>query len=83
MTRVFKFFDTDGSGELDKGEFEMAMVRFGIQLSQAEIDGFFARYDTGGDGDISCEEIIERVCNSSGAGGFGPTTIRNTPWDTM
>merc|ERR1711998_642082 len=83
MARVFKFFDTDGSGELDKEEFELAMVRFGIQLSAAEIDGFFARYDTGGDGDISCDEIIERVCNSSGAGGFGPTTICNTPWDTM
>merc|ERR1719272_2723694 len=42
MSRVFKFFDTDGSGELDKEEFELAMVRFGLQLSQKEIDGFFA-----------------------------------------
>ena len=38
-----KFFDTDGSGELDKEEFKMAMIRFGINLTQAEIDGFFAR----------------------------------------
>jgi len=83
MYRVFKFFDTDGSGELDKEEFKMAMIRFGINLTQAEIDGFFARYDVGGEGDISCDEIIERVCNSSGAGGFGPTGIKNTPWDTM
>jgi Ca2+-binding EF-hand superfamily protein len=83
MSRVFKFFDTDGSGELDKDEFELAMIRFGIQLSQKEIDGFFARYDTGGDGDISCEEIIDRVCCSTGMGGFGPTLMRNTPWDTQ
>lgn len=43
MYRVFKFFDSDGSGELDKDEFAQAMVRFGIQLTTAEVDGFFAR----------------------------------------
>merc|ERR1712166_468815 len=83
MYRVFKFFDTDGSGELDKDEFIKAMVRFGIQLTTAEVDGFFARYISNGGDDISCDDIIERVCNASGAGGFGPTVIMDTPWDTM
>ena len=43
MARIFKFFDVDGSGELDKEEFAMAMNRFGMPLKQHEIDGFFRR----------------------------------------
>jgi len=38
-----QFFDIDGSGELDKEEFSMAMERFGMTLSKKEIDGFFRR----------------------------------------
>jgi len=83
MFRVFKFFDADASGDLDKEEFSNAMNRFGIPLTQEQLDAFFLRYDTDGGGDVSYDEIIGRVCNSSGAGGFGQTTIRSTPWDTM
>lgn len=42
-----------------------------------------SRYISDGGDDISCDDIIERVCNASGAGGFGPTVILDTPWDTM
>merc|ERR1711988_1147719 len=83
MFRVFKFFDADASGDLDKEEFANAMKRFGIPLTQVQLDAFFKRYDEGGDGEVSYDEIIGRVCNSSGAGGFGQTAIKTTPWDTM
>jgi len=83
MFRVFKFFDSDGSGELSQGEFANAMKRFGIPLSQVQLDAFFKRYDLAGTGEISYDEIIGRVCNSGGAGGFGATTISSTPWDTL
>jgi len=43
MARIFKFFDIDGSGELDKEEFSMAMERFGMTLTKKQIDGFFRR----------------------------------------
>merc|ERR1712216_520281 len=83
MFRVFKFFDADASGDLDKEEFSNAMKRFGIPLSQKQLDAFFLRYDEDGGGEVSYDEIIGRVCNSGGAGGFGQTTIKSTPWDTM
>jgi len=83
MFRVFKHFDADASGDLDKGEFANAMKRFGIPLTKEQLDAFFARYDTDGEGEVSYDEIIGRVCSSTGAGGFGKTTIKSTPWDTM
>lgn len=83
MFRVFKFFDADQSGDLDKEEFANAMKRFGIPLTQEQLDAFFLRYDEDGGGEVSYDEVIGRVCNSSGAGGFGQTTIKSTPWDTM
>jgi len=83
MFRVFKFFDADASGDLDKEEFSNAMKRFGIPLSQEQLDAFFLRYDDDGGGEVSYDEIIGRVCSSTGAGGFGKTQIGSTPWDTM
>jgi len=64
MARIFKFFDIDGSGDLDKEEFRMAMERFGMSLTKKEIDGFFRRYDQDGGGEISFDELVERVCSA-------------------
>merc|ERR1711988_434016 len=71
MARIFKFFDVDGSGELDKEEFSMAMERFGMTLTQKEIDGFFRRYDQDGGGEISFDELVERVCSAGHVTGGG------------
>lgn len=81
MARIFKFFDVDGSGELDKEEFAMAMERFGMSLSQKEIDGFFRRYDEDGGGEISFDELVNRVCGGSGGVGGGGTTTLAPPYD--
>lgn len=75
MARIFKFFDIDGSGELDKGEFRMAMERFGMTLTQKEIDGFFRRYDQDGGGEISFDELVERVCSAGHVTGGGKTGL--------
>lgn len=75
MARIFKFFDVDGSGELDKDEFRMAMERFGMTLSQKEIDGFFRRYDQDGGGEISFDELVERVCSAGHVTGGGKTGL--------
>jgi len=80
MARIFKFFDIDGSGDLDKEEFRMAMERFGMSLKKKEIDGFFRRYDTDGGGEISFDELVDRVC-SAGHGSGGGATGLAPPWD--
>merc|ERR1712072_35874 len=81
MARIFKFFDVDGSGELDKTEFAMAMERFGMTLTKKQIDGFLRRYDSGGDGEISFDELVDRVCSATtGATGGGGATGLLPPW---
>ena len=80
MARIFKFFDVDESGELDKEEFAMAMERFGMSLSKKEIDGFFRRYDHDGGGEISFDELVDRVCGGGDISGGG-STCRAPPWD--
>merc|ERR1711988_363075 len=82
MARIFKFFDIDGSGELDKEEFAMAMERFGMTLSKREIDGFFRRYDQDGGGEISFDELVERVCSAGHVTGVGTTGL-HPPWDAF
>jgi len=82
MARIFKFFDVDGSGELDKEEFAMAMNRFGMPLKQHEIDGFFRRYDEDGGGEISFDELVNRVCSAGHVTGGGTTTL-DPPYDSL
>lgn len=82
MARIFKFFDVDGSGELDKEEFAMAMNRFGLPLKQHEIDGFFRRYDEDGGGEISFDELVGRVCSAGHVTGGGSTTL-DPPYDSL
>jgi len=80
MARIFKFFDIDGSGDLDKEEFKMAMERFGMTLNKKQIDGFFRRYDNDGGGEISFEELVDRVCSAGHISGGGHTGLA-PPWD--
>eukprot|EP00657_Telonema_sp_P-1_P002713 TRINITY_DN1628_c0_g1_i2.p2 TRINITY_DN1628_c0_g1~~TRINITY_DN1628_c0_g1_i2.p2 ORF type:complete len:102 (+),score=30.01 TRINITY_DN1628_c0_g1_i2:185-490(+) len=82
MARIFKYFDLDGSGELDREEFKMAMGRFGIPLKPDEIDGFFRRYDPSGVGDISFEQVVQRVCSAGHVTGGGSTTL-DPPYDSL
>jgi len=82
MARIFKFFDTDGSGDLDKDEFRRAMDRFGLPLKQHEIDGFFKRYDSDGGGEISFEELVARVCSAGHVTGGGRTGL-DPPYDSL
>ena len=58
---VFKAIDKDGSGDLDHKEFEAAMARLGLGLSQEQIKQCIAVLDRDGDGEVSLAEFMALV----------------------
>ena len=63
MRKLFKEFDTDDSGELDKDEFRMALKwKMGLMnVADADIDELFDYYDTDKGGGIDVDEFIDKV----------------------
>ena len=63
MRKLFKEFDTDDSGELDKDEFRNALRwKLGLMnISTKDIDDLFDHYDTDGGGGIDVDEFIDKV----------------------
>ncbi len=61
IVEVFFLVDTDGSGEMDKNEFEVALDMMKIRLTPAEIDLAFDELDEDGGGTIEIEEFMTRM----------------------
>lgn len=63
LRKLFKEFDADDSGELDKEEFRMALKwKLGMMnVADADMDELFDHYDTDGGGGIGVDEFIEKV----------------------
>lgn len=61
ISRNFRIIDVDGSGALNKEEFNRAMALFGAELSQEEIDALFEKYDVDGGGTVSTDEYLRGV----------------------
>ena len=56
---VFKFFDTDSSGALDRGELQAVLTRQGDDgpLTDGDIDEIMAQFDVDGNGTIDFDEF--------------------------
>ena len=54
----WKYFDRDGSGAMDRGEFETAMARFNIAAAPEVVDEIMRKYDSNGDGEIDYCEML-------------------------
>ena len=54
----WKYFDRDGSGAMDRGEFETALKHFNIAATSEVLDEVIRRYDTDGDGEIDYVEML-------------------------
>ena len=63
MRKIFKEFDTDDSGELDKEEFRQALKwKLGLMnVAVEDIDDLFDYYDADGGGSIDVDEFIDKV----------------------
>merc|ERR1712216_310573 len=70
LKKAFKFFDTDGSGDISLAEFSMVMERFGVNLSKRHLLQLFNNYDDDKQGSINYAEFSDVV--------FGSTTERKS-----
>ena len=61
IQRAFHKFDADGSGELDREEFEKAMFFLGLRLSSKELHALFQVADADGSGNIDLDEFASMV----------------------
>lgn len=63
---LFKTWDEDGSGEVDRKEFRRAMKSLGFTADNAEIDAVFAEFDTDGGGTIEFAELAKALRGTAG-----------------
>ncbi len=61
MRQVFRDFDKDGSGNIDKAELDEVFKEMGKSFSEAELQRMVELCDTDGDGTIGYEEFITKV----------------------
>ena len=57
VMNLFKTWDIDGSGTIDKAEFRRAMRALGLQAPGEYIDLIFDEFDQDGGGDIEFKEL--------------------------
>lgn len=61
IERLFRFFDSDGSGCIDIEEFKAAMMRMNFVGVQREIECLFHRYDDNCDGTVDYLEFSRHI----------------------
>jgi hypothetical protein len=54
---VFRAFDTNGDGSIDKGEFQAVLKTLGVEISDASFDEAFVALDLDKDGTITLGEF--------------------------
>ena len=61
IVEIFFLVDTDGSGEMDRQEFEVALEMMGISLAPEDLDLAFDELDEDKGGTIEIEEFMARM----------------------
>jgi len=61
LSRTFKWFDLDGSGDIDVDEFCQAMKFFGLNFTDMQVLSLFAIYDNSMNGCLEYYEFVQKV----------------------
>jgi UDP-3-O-[3-hydroxymyristoyl] glucosamine N-acyltransferase len=61
IKEAFDLFDTDGSGNIDAAELEVAMKTLGFEAGKEEIERMIGEVDEDGSGNIEFEEFLEMM----------------------
>jgi len=72
LRKAFKYFDRDGSGDIDPDEFFAAMDWFGLQFTEDGVLGLFGLYDEDRGGSLGYYEFVENLID-----GFGKSSPNN------
>ena len=57
INKVFREFDEDKSGFIDRGELKMVASQLGLNLNAGDVSNMIGDIDLNGDGKISPEEF--------------------------
>merc|ERR1711934_391273 len=66
LRKAFKYFDRDGSGDIDPDEFFAAMDWFGLQFTEDGVLGLFGLYDEDRGGSLGYYEFVENLIDGFG-----------------
>merc|ERR1711871_1005004 len=66
LRKAFKYFDRDGSGDIDPDEFFAAMDWFGLQFTEDGVLGLFGLYDEDRGGSLGYYEVVENLIDGFG-----------------
>jgi len=66
LRSAFKYFDRDGSGDIDPDEFFAAMDWFGLQFTEDAVLGLFGLYDEDRGGSLGYYEFVENLIDGYG-----------------
>lgn len=61
LRKTFKFFDRDGSGDIDEDEFKGAMKLMGLQFSDVQILALFSSYDLECHGAVNYQVFVKSI----------------------
>jgi Ca2+-binding EF-hand superfamily protein len=59
--QLFKKFDKDNSGNVNKKEFGVALKNLNFSMSPAELDLLFMEFDVDGSDEITYKEFIKKM----------------------
>merc|ERR1711904_253213 len=68
LRKAFKYFDRDGSGDIDPDEFYAAMDWFGLQFTEDGVLALFGLYDEDRGGSLGYYEFVENLIDGFSKG---------------
>ena len=63
--KSFKFFDINGSGEVDFPTFNRAIAKMGVVVEEEDLAEYFNAYDANGNGSLDYREFSDVVFGKS------------------
>jgi len=69
--RLFKQFDLDHSGSIDKNELHLALGHYGIECTPQQTAGLMAMLDEDGSGDLEYGEFLNTILDDGNTAGYG------------